>query len=87
MIMSPQDPEYAEKPYDFDPKTMIDDRLGQGAVSPLPVEPNTDTPRDHLIQVNDEDSVPGRQQGAGAPKAPGESEALRTDPQPDQSGT
>ncbi len=61
--MNPSDPEYADKPYQFDPKTMQDERLGQGAVTPSATEPNTDTPRDHLIQQNPEDGEPGRQQG------------------------
>jgi hypothetical protein len=63
--MNPSDPEYADKPYDFDPKTMQDERLGQGAVSPLADDPNTDTPRDYLIQEGAENAGRDRRQGHG----------------------
>ena len=61
--MNPQDPEYAEKPYDFDPATMQDDRLGQTAVSPEPDAPDTDTPRDHVRQGGDATNAPDPQRG------------------------
>jgi hypothetical protein len=67
--MNPQDPEYAEKPYDFDPATMQDDRLGQTAVTPDPYAPDTDTPRDHLRQGGDATNAPDPQQRDQSAKA------------------